>query len=289
VNPEQWGRATLDLLRETAREWSQDNCLRLGAALSYYTLFSLAPLLVIAIAVAALAFGEELARGEVMTQVESLIGPGAAATVRGMIEAASRPRSGIAATVGGLALTALGASGVFGQLQRALNDIWDVPRKTGRGVRGLVWDRLTSFSMILAIGFLLLVSLGIGAALSAFHASIAGLFPGAGEVARAVDVLGSFAMTTLLFAMIFKVLPDAKIRWGDVWIGAAFTAGLFALGRFAIGFYLGRSSAASIYGAANSLVVILLWVYYSSQMFFFGAEFTQVYARRYGSLADPDR
>ncbi|MGH7286444.1 MAG: YihY/virulence factor BrkB family protein [Myxococcota bacterium] len=277
-------RAWLELLRETVREWQQDDCLQLGAALSYYTIFSLAPLLVVTIAIVALVFGDQIAQGEVLGRVESLVGPDAAAATREMIERASEPRAGILATLGGLAMTALGASGVFGQLQRALNKIWNVERASGRGVRGLVLDRLSAFSMLLLVGFLLMISLGAGAALAALSGRIAGLFPGAGVATRLGDLITSFAVTTLLFALLFKVLPDVKVRWSDVIVGAAFTALLFALGRLAISTYLGRTSGASIYGAASSLVVLLLWVYYSSQLLFFGAEFTQVYTRRYGSL-----
>lgn len=277
-------RAWLELLRETVREWQKDDCLQLGAALSYYTIFSLAPLLVVTIAIVALAFGEQIAQGEVLGRVESLVGPDAAAATREMIERASEPRAGILATIGGLAMTALGASGVFGQLQRALNKIWNVERTGGRGVRGLVLDRLSAFSMLLLVGFLLMISLGAGAALAALSERIAGFFPGANVATRLADLVTSIAVTTLLFAGLFKVLPDVKVRWGDVIVGAAFTALLFALGRLAISTYLGRTSGASIYGAASSLIVLLLWVYYSSQLLFFGAEFTQVYARRYGSL-----
>ena len=277
-------RAWLELLRETVREWQKDDCLQLGAALSYYTIFSLAPLLVVTIAIVALVFGEQIAQGEVLDRVESLVGPDAAAATREMIERASEPRAGILATIGGLAMTALGASGVFGQLQRALNKIWNVERASGRGVRGLVLDRLSAFSMLLLVGFLLMISLGAGAALAALSGRIAGFFPGADVATRLADLVTSFAVTTLLFALLFKVLPDVKVRWSDVIVGAAFTALLFALGRLAISTYLGRTSGASIYGAASSLVVLLLWVYYSSQLLFFGAEFTQVYARRYGSL-----
>jgi len=277
-------RAWLDLLRETVREWQKDDCLQLGAALSYYTIFSLAPLLVVTIAIVALVFGERIAQGEVLGHVESMVGPDAAAATREMIERASQPRAGILATIGGLVMTGLGASGVFGQLQRALNKIWNVERSSGRGVRGLVLDRLSAFSMLLLVGFLLMISLGAGAALAALSGRIAGFFPGANVATRLADLVTSIAVTTLLFAGLFKVLPDVKVRWGDVIVGAAFTALLFALGRLAISTYLGRTSGASIYGAASSLIVLLLWVYYSSQLLFFGAEFTQVYASRYGSL-----
>jgi membrane protein len=277
-------RAWFELLRETVQEWQKDNCLRLGAALSFYTLLSLAPLLVVTIALVALFFGQQMAHGEVMARVETLLGADTAGTVREMVERASQPRSGILATVVGLAMSALGASGVFGQLQRALNDIWDVKPKPGRGLRGLVLDRAGTFSMLLLIAFLLLVSLGAGAALTALSGRIADLFPGAALASRAADAAISLGVTALLFALLFKVLPDAEIRWSDVAVGALFTALLFGVGRLGIAYYLGRTSGTSVYGAAGSLVALLLWIYYSSQLLFLGAEFTQVYARRHGSL-----
>jgi membrane protein len=278
-------REVTELLRETFQEWSRDNCLRLGAALAYYTIFSIAPLLVIVIAIAALAFGRQAAEGEIIQQVESVLGAPGAETLRGMIERASRPSAGILAAAGGLATMVIGASSVFAQLQSALNEIWNVPPRPRRGVLVMLKERLTSFSIILVIGFLLLVSLVLSAAVSALHAYVGGLFPGAALALELLNFAVSFGVVTLLFAMIFKILPDADIRWGDVWIGAAFTAFLFAVGKLAIGLYLGNTSAGSVYGAASSLVIILLWVYYSSQLLFFGAEFTQVYARRYRSGA----
>jgi membrane protein len=281
-------RAWLALLRETVQEWQEDNCLRLGAALSFYTLLSLAPLLVVTIALVALAFGERMAQGEVMARVETLLGADTAATVREMVERASQPRSGLLASAIGLGMSALGASGLFGQLQQALNDIWDVRPAAGGGVRAMLKKRAGSFSMLLLIGFLLMVSLGAGAALSALSERIAGLFPGASAASRAADIVITLAMTALLFGLLFKVLPDAAIRWSDVAIGAVFTALLFSVGRLGIAYYLGRSTGTSVYGAAGSLVALLLWIYYSSQLLFFGAEFTQVYARRYGSLRGGD-
>lgn len=277
-------RAWFELLREAAREWSADNCLRIGAALAFYTLLSLAPLLLVTIAIVALVLGDDFARSEVMARVEGVVGADTAATLRNMVERASQPRSGLLATGIGLVMTFVGASGVFGQLQRALNDIWNVQRPPGRGVRGLVLDRVRAFSMILLIGLLLIASLGVGAALSALADQISRLFPGGYGAAKLLDVLTSVAITAVLFGLIFKVLPDLPIRWSDVAVGALVSALLFAVGRLGIAWYLGRASATSVYGAAGSLVALLLWIYYSSQLLFFGAEFTQVYARRYGSL-----
>jgi membrane protein len=277
-------RAWFGLLRETVQEWHKDNCLRLGASLAFYTLFSLAPLLLVTIAIAALAFGDDVAKGEVMGRVEGIVGADAAATLRDMVERASQPRSGLLATGVGLAMSALGASGVFGQLQHALNDIWDVEPAPGRGLRGLVVHRVRAFSMLLLIAFLLFVSLAAGAAVTALAGRIDQLFPGALGTARAADLLTSFGVTALLFALLFKVLPDLSIRWSDVAVGALVSALLFTVGRTGISWYLGRATGTSVYGAAGSLVALLLWIYYSSQLLFFGAEFTQVYARRYGSL-----
>jgi membrane protein len=279
------GREVVAFVREVAREWSEDRCLRVGAALAYYTLFSLAPLLVIAIAIAALFFGQELAEGTLIRQIEAAVSRDAAETVREMIQRASEPRAGILATVAGLVMTAIGASSVFGQLQSALNDIWAVRLQKRAGLRALLLDRISSFLMLALIGVLMLASLGVTTAISALQGWLGDLFPGAGALIRGLDLLGSLALMTLLFGMIFKVLPDADIRWGDVWVGAAVTSLLFAIGRIAIGLYLARSSAASVYGAASSLVVMLLWIYYSWQLLLLGAEFTQVYARRYGSFA----
>jgi membrane protein len=277
-------RAWYELLRETVKEWQEDKCLRLGAALAFYTLLSLAPLLLVTIAIVALVLGDDFARSEVMARAEAIVGADAAATLRDMVERASQPRSGLLATAIGLVMTFVGASGVFGQLQRALNDIWEVRREPGRGVRGLVVDRVRAFSMLLLIGLLLLVSLGVGAALSALSTRIAGAFPGAWLATRLVDVFVSIGVTAVLFGLIFKVLPDLPLRWSDVAVGALVSALLFAIGRLAISWYLGRATGTSVYGAAGSLVVLLLWIYYSSQLLFFGAEFTQVWARRYGSL-----
>jgi membrane protein len=279
-------RAWYELLRDIVSEWRKDNCLRLGAALAFYTMLSLAPLLLVTIAIVALVFGDDFARSEVMGSVEAAVGSDAAATLREMVERASQPRSGIAATVIGIVMTLFGASGALAQLQQALNDIWEVRPPPGRGLRGVLFDRARALSMLLLIGLLLVVSLGVGAALSALASRIAVLFPGAFFTARAADVLTSLAVTTLLFALLFKVLPALSLRWSDVVLGALVSAVLFAVGRLAIAWYLGRATGASVYGAAGSLVVLLLWIYYSSQLLFFGAEFTQVWARRYGSLRD---
>ncbi|HYF63704.1 MAG TPA: YihY/virulence factor BrkB family protein [Herpetosiphonaceae bacterium] len=277
-----WG-----LLKQTGKEWSEDKVPRLGAALAYYTVFAIAPLLIIAIGIAGLAFGAEAVRGQVASQLETLISPEAAEAINEMIKNASKPSSGILATIIGFVTLLFGASGVFGQLKDAMNTIWGVAPRPGRGIMGIIKDRFLSFTMVLGIGFLLLVSLMVSAALSAFQKFVFG--DSAGIVLQIVNFVVSFGVITLLFAVIYKVLPDVKIAWRDVWIGAAVTALLFTVGKYLIGVYLGRSSTTSTFGAFGSLVVILLWVYYSAQILFFGAEFTQVYANQYGSHVVPDK
>ena len=275
----------IEILKETYAEWSRDNCLRLGAALAYYMIFSLAPMLVIVIAVAGFAFGEAAAQGQIVEQLRGMLGDEGAAGVQGMIRNASQAGTGTIATVIGLCTLLIGATSVFTELHAALNDVWNVPKPESWTWWDLVRARVSGFTIILGVGFLLLVSLVLSAALSGLHQRLADLFPGAPLVFQVANFVVSFAVVTLLFAMIFKILPDAAIRWGDVWVGAAFTSLLFGIGKFAIGFYLGRAGAGSVYGAAGSLVIVLLWVYYSSQLLFFGAEFTQVWTRRRGSLA----
>ncbi|HBY97286.1 MAG TPA: ribonuclease BN [Chloroflexi bacterium] len=280
-------KAIWTLLKETFSEWSEDKASRLAAALAYYTVFSLGPLLIVVIAIAGVVFGQEAARGQIVAQAQGLIGRSGAQAVQTIIQNARQPTSGIVATSIGIVTLLLGASGVFGQLQDALNTIWEVMPKPGRGLMGAITDRFVSFTMVLGIGFLLLVSLVLSAVLTGLATFFGDVLPIPGFVLQIVDFVVSFAVITLLFAMIYKVLPDVEIAWGDVWIGAAMTSLLFTIGKFLIGLYLGRSAVTSTYGAAGSLVVILLWVYYSAQILFFGAEFTQVHARRYGSRIVP--
>jgi membrane protein len=276
-----------DLVKETFAEWSRDKASRLAAALSYYTIFSVAPLLIIAIAVAGLVFGREAATRQLAAEVEGLLGPQGAEVIQGLLQNASKTGAGIVATAVGVGTLLLGASGAFAQLQDALNTIWEVKPKAGRGVRGMLRDRFLSFSLVLAIGFLLLVSLVLSAALAAVGKYLAGILPVSSALMQGLNFALSFAVTTFLFALIFKVLPDVRIRWRDVWIGAAVTALLFSVGRFLIGLYLGRSSVSSAYGAAGSLVVLLVWIYYSAQILLLGAEFTQVYASKFGNGMTP--
>ena len=272
------------LIKETFAQWSADNPFQLAAALAYYTLFSMAPLLMIAIAVAGLVFGQEASQNQVIGIIEDLVGVQGARAIQEIIESAGqRPDAGFFATAVGMILLLLGAGGVVGQLQDSLNTIWRVVPKTSRGILGFLQDRLVSYSMVLSVGFLLVVSLVISAVLTAASGIVGSFLSIDAASAHVLDFVVSFVFIMLLFAIIYKFVPDVRIAWRDVWIGAATTSLLFSVGKFLIGFYLGHSTVASIYGAAGSLVTLLLWVYYSSLMFFFGAELTQVYATRYGS------
>lgn len=283
-----WLKNAFSLVKEAFQGWMEDGSLELGAALSYYTAFSLAPLLVIAIAIASLAFGRQAVEGQLFAEIRGLVGPQSAATIQSMIASAGRRGSGTFATVVSVVVILFGASGVFGQLQTSLDRIWHVAPKPDRGVWGLLRDRFLSFSMVLGVGFLLLISLVVSAALSAIGAFATGYLPAIAPFLQAVGFVVSFAVITALFAMIFRFLPDARVDWKDVWVGALATALLFTIGKTLIGLYLGRASVSSSYGAAGSLIVVLLWVYYSAQILFFGAEFTKVWAVRYGGKIVPD-
>ena len=267
-----------DFLKETFSEWSEDRAPRMGAALAYYTVFSLAPVLVIAIGVAGIFFGQRMAEGRLMHEIRNLVGPEGAGAIRAMIAnaAADRP-GGVVATMMGMAALVFGATGAFVELQDALNTIWKVQPRS-RGLLRMLKDRFLSFTLVVGIGFLLLVSLVISAALAALGSVTARYV--SPSLLHGVNFLVSFGVITVLFAMIFKILPDAKIGWRDVWLGAAVASLLFSAGKFIIGLYLGKSGMASAYGAAGSLVIVLVWVYYSAQILFLGAEFAHVYARR---------
>ena len=267
------------MVKQAAVDWSDDNAPRLGAALAYYTIFSMAPLLMIAIAIAGMVFGAEAVQGRIVGQIDHLIGRSGAQMVEGMLESARDPGAGTMAAIVGFVTLLIGASGVFNELRNALNQVWEVPKPASRGILGLIKQRFASFLMILVIGFLLLVSLALSAALAA----VGDWFGPAGPLLQVVNVVVSLGVVTALFAAIFKFLPDTDVEWRDVWFGAAVTAGLFVVGKFAIGLYLGKSSVGSAHGAAGSLVVLLVWVYYAAQILFFGAELTQVYASRRGS------
>lgn len=283
-------KVILDLLKETFSEWSKDKASRLAAALAYYTTFSLAPLLIIVIAIAGAVFGEEAARGEIVGQIQGLVGRDGAEFIETAIENANKPTTGRFASIVSVVVLLFGASGVFAELQDALNTVWEVQAKPERGLINVIRNRFLSFTMVLGVGFLLLVSLVTSAALAATVNFFGHLLPpGLDFVWQLVNFIFAFIVSTVLFGLIYKVLPDVKIGWSDVWIGAALTSVLFSIGRYLLGQYLGNSSFGSTYGAAGSLVVVLAWVYYAAQILFFGAEFTQVYARKYGSQIVPDR
>lgn len=283
-------KTVFSLLKETFQDWKEDKASRLAAALSYYTIFSIAPLLLVAITVVGFVMDPGDVKGELYAQVRDLVGREGADMVQTMVDnAAASDAKGLAAVVSVVTLL-IGATGVFMALKDALNTIWEVQPAPGRGLIGMIKDRVLSFSLVPGIGFLLLVSLIVDALLSAASNYANGLFLSDIWIAviRVASLVVSFLVITGLFAVIYKVLPDAKIAWRDVWIGAAVTSLLFTVGRFAIGLYIGNSSTASAYGAAGALIVLLLWIYYAAQILFLGAEFTQVYARRYGSRIEPE-
>ena len=275
-------------LKTTINEWVEAEPFQLAAALSYYTLFSLAPLLLIAIGIAGFIFGREAAQNQIVETLQGMIGQDSAETVQEMIQASNeKPKTGMISTVIGFVALLFGAGGVVGQLQTSLNRMWEVTPKPGQGIWGFLRQRFFSFAMVLSIGFLLLVSLVVTALLSSFTGILSSFLGDATLVAHAVDILVSFGFVTLLFALIYKYVPDVEIQWKDVWVGAALTAILFTVGKYLIGLYIGTSGVSSTFGAAGSLITILVWVYYSSLIFFLGAEFTRIYAMEYGSGVAP--
>lgn len=279
-----WPRGLYALFRDAALNWVEDRAQSMGAALAFYTIFSVAPLLLIVIAIAGFVFGEEAARGEIYAQLQGMLGSQGALAVQGLLESARRPAENVPAAVFGVVVLFIAATSVFAELQDSLDRIWRAPhRPAPSGLWGLVRARLLSFGMILGIGFLLIVSLAFSAAMKALNRwwdpqSLSWLsLSGAGEAGL------SLLFVTAVFAMIYKSMPRARIHWRDVWVGAAVTSALFVAGKALIGLYIGRSGITSAFGAAASLIVVLLWVYYSAQIFLFGAEFTWVYSHRYGS------
>ena len=274
-----WG-----MFRQMFEAWSDDYVPSMGAALAYYTLFSLAPLLLIVIAIAGLVFGQDAARGEIEAQLRSLMGEGSALAVQELLTSVRKPAEGVTATIIGVCLLLIGATTVFGELQDTLNRIWKVParNKVGGWIQ-LVRSRVLSFGMVMALGFLLVVSLVFSAALAVAGRWWGPLFGEWQLLATVADALSSFVVVAILFAFIYKTMPTVQIRWGDVWVGAVVTAVLFTLGKSLIGLYIGRSGVVTGFGAAGSLVVVMLWVYYSAQIFLIGAEFTWIYANTFGS------
>ncbi len=277
----------LGVVKETYHDWSEDKASRLAAALAYYTAFSVAPLLLLSITIAGAIFGREAAQGQVFGQLEGMLGAQAAESVQTAI-ANSQSTSGLSiSAIIGLLTLLWSASNVFAQLQEALNTIWEVAPDPKAGILATIKRRFFSMSMVLGIGFMLLVSLALSAGVAAVSGLFSSILPGGAFFAQLFSFVLSFAVTTALFAAIYKVLPDVTVAWSDVWVGAAVTALLFSVGKLLIGLYLGQASIGSTFGAAGSLLVFLVWVYYSAQILFFGAEFTQVYARRYGSRIMP--
>ena len=283
-------RSFWSLIKDAFRQWwNEDRPFELAAALAYYTLFSLAPLLVIAVSVAGFFFGREAAQNQIVQTLSGFVGKDAGLVIQTMIENAGKQQTSdsIFAVLIGVALLLFGAGGVIGQLQTSLNMIWGVEAKPGQGVLGFIKERFISYAMVLGVGFLLLVSLVVSAALSAFDQFLDGAMPGAGVLLQVLHFVVSLGLIAFMFAAIYRFMPDARISWKDVAVGGFLTALLFNIGKFFIGLYIGQSSVASVYGAAGSIVTLLLWIYYSSLIFFFGAEMTQVYAAKYGSGLTP--
>jgi membrane protein len=288
--PKSYAARVLDLLKNTATEWSRDKCPQLGAALAYYTVFSLAPLVLVLLAVFGRIYGgSEQAREKIVEQLRYLMDPSGVKIVQDIANNAAEPKAGILATAIGILIALFGASGIFGQLQDALNTIWNVKPKPSRGIWSFVRARFLSFAMVGGVCFLLLVSLTVEGLLKGLHSYLQTIVPGGHYLGLAVFYVFDLAIIVSLFAMLFRYLPDAKIVWHDVWTGAALTAILFVIGKFLLGLYLGSGAAGSAYGAASSLVTLLLWIFYSAQILLFGAEFTKVYANTCGSHVQPEK
>src|SRR6266404_4403715 len=280
----------VSLFRKTAEEWIQDKCPQLGAALAYYTIFSLAPMVLVLLAVFGLIYGgSEQAREKVTDQLRYFLDPSGVKVFQDIASNASEPKGGILAVAFGIIVALFGASGVFGQLQDALNTIWGVKAKPGGGIWGFLRARFLSFAMVGGVCFLLLVSLTVESVLRGLNTYLESMLPGGHFLALAIFFVFDLTVIILLFAMIFRYLPDVKIGWRDVWLGAALTAVLFAIGKLILGLYLGSGAAGSAYGAASSLITLLLWIFYSAQILLFGAEFTQVYSNTYGSHVKPQK
>lgn len=277
-------RDLFDMARDAVSAWSSDYAPSMGAALSYYTVFSIAPLLLIVISIAGLVYGEDAARGAVFYQVRGMMGDAAAVALQGLLASVHKPGQSIVAATVGLLLLIVGATSVFSELQSALDRIWRTPEKAKQGgLAALLRTRLVSFAMIVGIGILLIASLLASAALALLENWWGALFGAQALVASALNILLSYLIVTVMFAMIYKIMPRVRIAWRDVWTGAIMTGILFTIGKYLIGLYIGKSGVSSTFGAAGSLVVILVWVYYSAQIFLLGAEFTWVYAHRFGS------
>jgi membrane protein len=283
-------RTAYQMLKETVSQWIDDKASSRGAALAYYSMFAIAPIIILAVSLAGLIFGEDAAQGKVAKEVSGTVGPEVADAIETLVRSASNPQSSKVAAVASLVIALFGAAGVFLELQDTLNTIWKVVPRPGRPVVAIIKERFFSFAMVLSTGFLLLVSLVVSAALSAVAAWLTPeTLPGGAWLWVAINALVSFAFITLLFALIFKFVPDVHVPWRDVWLGAALTGVLFTVGKHLLALYLTRAGVASAYGAAGSLAVVLVWVYYSAQILLFGAEFTRVQACRRGSDCSPAR
>jgi membrane protein len=279
----------MNLFISAAKAWMQDRCPQLGAALAYYTVFSLAPLMIVLLGLFGLIYGgSDQARQKILEQLGYYIDPSGVKVFQEIADHAGDSKAGLLATAIGILIALFSASGIFGQLQEALNTIWSVKEKPGQGIWGFIRARFLSFSMVGGVCFLLLVSLTMENLLKALHGYLQRFVPGGHYLALAIFYVFDLGIIILLFAMLFRYLPDVKIAWRDVWMGAALTAVLFVLGKFLLGLYLGSGAAGSAYGAASSLVTLLLWIFYSSQILLFGAEFTKVYATSYGSRIEPE-
>ncbi|HEY6080707.1 MAG TPA: YihY/virulence factor BrkB family protein [Polyangiaceae bacterium] len=282
-------RDTWQLLKVTAQDWLDDDAASLAAALAYYALLSLAPLLIISIGVAGWFLGPEAARGRVAGELGGIVGGEAAQGIQNIVASADKPTRGALSAVVGIITLFVGASGVFGQLQTSLNRIWEVKTKSGQGVMAQLKARFFSFTMVLGVAFLLLVSLVLSSILSSFGTYLADTLPGGAVLWQIINFVLSLALVTALFALIFKVIPDAEVKWRDVWLGAGVTAVLFTIGKQLLGLYLGKAAVGDAYGAAGSIVALVVWVYYAAQILFVGAEFTQVQARRRGAAIEPNK
>lgn len=274
------------MIKDTFQGWIDDKAPRIAAALAYYTIVSMAPLLIIVVAISSLIFGQEAVRNQVLLQVQGMVGSQGADAFRTIMENVSVSRCGLVASIPGLITLIFGATGAFVELKDALNTIWNIEPRPGMGIIATIKDRIVSITLVMGTAFLLLVSLVISAALAAFGTFLRGIAPYIALV-QTVNFIISFIVITLIFAAIYRFVPDAKVAWSDVWIGAAATSLLFTIGKYLIGLYLGKTTLVSAYGAAGSLVVILIWVYYSAQIFLLGAEFTRVYATQVGSRITP--
>ncbi len=284
-------RAIFVLFRDTAVGYSRGKGSTLAAAIAYRALFSMAPLLIVSVAVAGWVFGERAVTGELATQIEYVVGAETAVFVQSLISSASQGSTGLVATIISVVLLFLGASGLFGQIKVAINLIWEItPPPAENGVKSIfavIWARFVAFLMVALIGFLLLLTIALNTALTTLDVYLHNVWSGFDGVSSLLNYALLVGVTAVLFAIIFKILPDAEVAWRDVALGALVTAVLFGLGEYLIGLYLGNTTAGSAYGAAGSLVILLLWVYYSAQIFLFGAEFTQIYANKYGSRVRP--